>query len=73
MSSPAQRRKARNYRRRQACGVVVLRVEVRSIEFAEALIAAHRLSPAETLDRRAVEQQAAAILADWIDRRAAVC
>jgi hypothetical protein len=59
VSSLASRRKQRNYRKRQACGLAIVQVPVRQYELASALIASGRLTVSEALERRAVEHAVA--------------
>jgi hypothetical protein len=58
-------RKQRNYRRRQANGVAVLRIAVKHHELVEALIASGRMNDAEALDRGRVERQVGRLLDEW--------
>ena len=73
MSTPASRKKQRAYRKRQACGVAVLRVPVHEHALAEALIASGRLGPIETLSRPAIEAAVADIVAEWTRRWPIIC
>jgi len=58
--------KQKDYRQRQAKGVVVLRVPVHEYQLLDALIAAGRLSDAEALDRSAVERQLSLLVDEWL-------
>jgi hypothetical protein len=66
--SPRCRKNQREYRRRQRDGEIVLKVKVRELEVAAALISAGRLCASDTADRAAVEHQVAAIVREWAER-----
>ena len=63
----AAARRART-RRRQARGVVNLRVDVHEHRFAEALIRARRLTPDETLRRDLMARELERLVEDLCDR-----
>ena len=63
--TPAARNRA--YRRRQKAGALMLRVELCEHAFAAALVDAGRLDERRALCRDQLEQQAGAILAEWIE------
>jgi hypothetical protein len=58
-------KKQRNYRRRQANGLAVLRIAVKHHELVAALISAGRMSDTEALDRGRVERQVSRLLEEW--------
>jgi hypothetical protein len=60
--------KKRRYRRRLRDGVVVLSVEVREAEFAEALLLASRLTDRQALRRDQLTRAANDILQEFADR-----
>jgi hypothetical protein len=60
--------KKRRYRRRLRDGLVVLRLEVRECELAEALLAAGRLDAAAALRRRELERASEGMLVEWCAR-----
>jgi hypothetical protein len=65
--TPAARKK-RAYRRRLRHGRIVLRLEVREAELAEAMLAAGRVDAAGALCRHQLERAAEAVLSEWSDR-----
>jgi hypothetical protein len=60
--------KKRRYRRRLANGVIVLSLEVREVEFAEALLLAKRLTDRQALRRDQLTREAKDILQEFTDR-----
>jgi hypothetical protein len=60
--------KKRRYRRRLRNGVIVLKIEAREAELAEAMLAAGRLDSAAAEARSALERAAEDILAEWCAR-----
>jgi hypothetical protein len=67
------RRKQRAYRKRQACGVAVLRVEAPLYPLVEAMLVAGRLSPERALRRCEIEREVGQIVEEWRRQWAAVC
>jgi hypothetical protein len=59
--------KKRRYRRRLRDGKIVLKLEVDECELAEALIAAERLTEAESTQRDALTRATESMLRDWCD------
>lgn len=68
MSTPADRRKQRDYRRRLRAGKVILRIEVDELSFAAALVESGRLCDADTADRCKLERRGGEIIGQWIER-----
>jgi hypothetical protein len=64
----ANREHQRRSRRRRKAGRVVLRIEVDEFRLIDSLLAAHRLTEADGLDRRRVEAAVSRLLADWVTR-----
>lgn len=62
--TPAQRQKLRRARARR--GKAVLRPSVDYFAFIDVLLESTRLTEQEALDRRKVDEAAAAVLEDWI-------
>jgi hypothetical protein len=63
-----QRKKQRDYRRRQACGLAVLRVPIELHPVLEGLVAANRLSPGECLERTRVEHAIGDLVMEWVSK-----
>lgn len=61
----ANSRHQREWRRRRACNIRLLRVPVLETELAWAMIESGRLSAAEALDPAALTRAASEILAEW--------
>jgi hypothetical protein len=72
-SSEVARKKQRAYRKRQACGVAVLRVETPLYPLVEAMLIAGRLTPEQALCRGEVERQVGTIVEEWRRQWAAYC
>ena len=60
--------KKRRYRRRLRDGRIVLRIEACEFELAEAMIAAERLTEAESTQRDALNRAAEGVLREWCER-----
>src|SRR5262245_64758299 len=60
--------KKRAYRRRLRAGRIVLKLEVSEADLAEAMIAAERLTEAETTRRDALNRAAEGVLTEWCER-----
>jgi hypothetical protein len=73
LSSLQARAKQKTYRKRRACGVAVLKVEVPLYPLISAMITAGRISPERALQRGDVERQAGAILEEWRRQWEGVC
>jgi hypothetical protein len=67
MSTDAARRQAL-YKHRRAAGEVTLRLVVDDYALIEALLDSNRVSEADALDRRKVEEAVALVVSDWIQR-----
>ncbi len=63
-----RRERKQRYVRRQADGLISLKVEVHEHALAEALQSSGRLTPAEALLRAELERAVTQIVADFIDR-----
>jgi hypothetical protein len=61
----ADREKQQRYRRRQAGGLIVLKVEVEELRLCEALERAGRLC--DTMDRGAVSREVSQLIREWCD------
>jgi hypothetical protein len=73
LSSLGARQKQRSYRKRRACGVAVLKIEVPLYPLISTMIALGRLSTEQALNRAEVERQAGAILEEWRRQWDGVC
>jgi hypothetical protein len=60
--------RTRRYRQRLRQDIQVLTVEVPRVPFAEAMIAAGRITPEASLFRDLLEREASRLLADWATR-----
>jgi hypothetical protein len=60
--------KKRRYRRRLRDGLIVLRIEMKETDLAEAMLLSKRLIDRQALKRSELEGAAAGVLRDWCDR-----
>jgi hypothetical protein len=63
-----KRARRRRYNRRQANGLVVLRIECCEHDLAEALMSSGRLSPEQALQRGELEHAVAELIGDFVIR-----
>ena len=60
--------KKRRYRRRLRNGVIVLKIEAREAELAEAMLLAGRLTERQALDRAELARAAGDMVREWCER-----